>query len=166
MTGAQWIESLNLVPHPEGGYYRETYRATERVEANGLPARFQASRSLSTAIYYLLERGDFSSFHRIKSDEIWHHYAGGDLCLHLLDPATGHVALRLGCNPDTGAQPQMVVPQGTWFAAEVSAESDYTLAGCTLAPGFEFADLEMATAAVLSTEYPDAADLVRRLTRG
>jgi len=158
-----WVERLNLARHPEGGWFRETYRAAESVSA-GLPERFDGPRSFSTAIYYLLEQGDYSRLHRIKSDEIWHFYAGAPLVVHMIDPLGSCSCLRLGCNPEQGELFQVVVPAGCWFGAE--SLGGYSLVGCTVAPGFDFRDFEMADAESLLREYSRHAALIRRLTGG
>jgi len=140
---AFWIEHLELRPHPEGGYYRETYRAAERVAAAGLPARFSGPRAFSTAVYFLITRDAFSAFHRIRSDELWHFYAGATVTLATIDAAGTLVTASLGRDPTRGETLQVVVPAGTWFAAEVAEPGDFALVGCTVAPGFDFADFEL-----------------------
>jgi hypothetical protein len=143
------IRRLGLRPHPEGGFYRETFRSPVSVTlADG------RTRSASTAIHYLLPPGARSAWHRVASDEVWHHYAGGALRLYRL----GMAEVRLDRE-----QPQAVVPAGVWQAAEPEGEA--VLAGCTVAPGFEFEDFVMGTAAELIAAFPAEAALVRRLTR-
>ena len=158
-----WVEHLGLARHPEGGWFRETYRAAESFAA-GLPERFDGARSFSTAIYYLLERGDLSRFHCIKSDEIWHFYAGEPLVVHVIDPNGCCGSMRLGSDPEQGEQFQAVVPAGCWFGAE--SLGAYSLVGCTVAPGFDFRDFEMADGGLLLRDYPRHATLIRRLTGG
>jgi predicted cupin superfamily sugar epimerase len=110
MTDAKvWIDALQLRPHPEGGYYRETYRAGERVERSALPARFSGDRAFSTAIYYLLQGDDFSALHRIKQDEVWHFYDGSPITVHVIDREGNYSATRVGRNPAAGELPQAVV---------------------------------------------------------
>lgn len=138
-----YINNLKLQPHPEGGYFKETYRATENILANSLPKRFSGNRSFSTAIYYLLQQGDFSAFHRIKSDECWHFYAGKTLLIHIIEADGTYSCVNLGTNVDTGETFQFVVPANAWFAAEPAEASAFTLVGCTVAPGFDFLDFEM-----------------------
>lgn len=152
-----WIAALGLVPHPEGGHYRETYRAALAV------ARDDARRSASTAIYYLLRHGERSRLHRIPSDELWHLYAGTGLLVHVLG-AAGHAVLRLGLDLAAGERPQQLVRAGAWFGAEVERPGGWALVGCTVAPGFDFADLELADRAALTRAYPAHADLIARLT--
>ena len=125
------IRHLDLTPHPEGGHYRETYRDQSR----------QAGRSVSTAIYFLLRRGECSHWHRVDAAEIWHWYAGAPLILRISAGAEAST-LRLGTNFAGGEQPQAVVPASAWQAAE--SLGDWTLVGCTVAPGFEFSGFELA----------------------
>lgn len=159
-----YINHLNLQPHPEGGYFKETYRATENIPAASLPDRFNGDRSFSTAIYYLLQQGDYSAFHRIKSDECWHFYAGGTLYIHVLE-SDRYSCIKLGTQIDAGETFQYVVPANAWFAAEPANASTFSLAGCTVAPGFDFLDFEMADKQELITAYPAHSNIVRRLCR-
>jgi predicted cupin superfamily sugar epimerase len=126
------IARLELKPHPEGGHYRETFRDS-RSDADG--------RSRSTAIYFLLARGERSHWHRIDAVEVWHYYAGHALTLQIADD-TGLRSIRLGSNLAAGEVPQAVVPPRAWQAAE--SNGDWTLVGCTVAPGFDFATFELA----------------------
>lgn len=164
-TVSRLIEQLALQPHPEGGYYKETYRSTEQVPAQALPDRFGGSRHFSTAIYFLLEEGNFSAFHRIRSDELWHFYAGEALLVHVLDTEGKLTTLRLGSNIDEGEQFQAVVPAGCWFAAEPAPGTSYALVGCTVSPGFDFADFELAGVRSLTAAFPQHAALIQRLCR-
>ena len=131
-SAAEIIARLELKPHPEGGHYRETFRDS-RTDARG--------RSRSTAIYFLLARGERSHWHRIDAVEVWHYYAGSALTLRIADD-DGEWSFRLGPNLAAGEQPQAIVPPHTWQAAE--STGDWTLVGCTVAPGFDFATFEMA----------------------
>jgi len=131
-TAADIIARLGLKPHPEGGHYRETFRDA-RLDTNG--------RSLSTAIYFLLARGERSHWHRIDTVEIWHYYAGNPLNLQIADGG-GQRSVRLGPDLAAGEVPQTIVPAQAWQAAE--STGDWTLVGCTVAPGFDFAMFEMA----------------------
>ena len=153
------IAALGLEPHPEGGYYRETFRSPERVEkAPGVV------RNASTAVYFLLPAGTFSAWHRVSSDEAWHHYAGDPVDLHLLDDREGHRKIRLGPDVLGGEVPQYVVPAGTYQAA-IPAGARYALCGCTVAPGFDFADFDMPTRGDLGAAFPAARSMVEALTR-
>lgn len=165
-TATYWIDRYSLLPHPEGGYFKETYRSSEEIPEDGLPARFPAARTFSTAIFFLLQSTDFSAFHRIKADELWHFYAGGALEIFVIDPESGalHV-IRLGNNSDQGEHFQAVVPAGAWFASRPAVGTEYALVGCTVAPGFDFQDFEMAERQALTATYPDHATLIAELTR-
>ncbi|HEY2022259.1 cupin domain-containing protein [Paraburkholderia sp.] len=159
------IRRFDLKPHPEGGYFSETYRSAARVQRDG---ETTAARAASTAIYYLLCDGAHSAWHRIRSDEVWHFYAGGPLHVHVLDENGGAggalVTHRLG-NPLThpGTVYQAVVPAGLWFAAECADPASFALVGCTVAPGFEFSEFELADADALKTRDPGHAALIERL---
>ncbi|MDD2237154.1 MAG: cupin domain-containing protein [Kiritimatiellae bacterium] len=165
VRAADWIESLELNPHPEGGYYKEVYRSEMILSAEALPARFGAPRNCCTSIYYLLERGDFSAFHRMRQDEIWHFYDGGPARIHLLLEGGVYHSILLGRVPEQGYVLQGVVPGGCWFGAEPLEETDFVLVGCTVAPGFDFADFELARRAELTAAYPEQEALIHRLTR-
>ncbi len=154
MNAAYFIRQLGLQPHPEGGYYKETYRATGTIGADALPARFGGDRHFSTAIYYLLQNGDFSAFHRIKSDECWHFYAGDPLLIHVIEPDGTYTCAKIGKEIASGETFQWVVPATAWFAAELSPGGSFALAGCTVSPGFAYADFEMAVESSLAAEFP------------
>ena len=166
MNAAELVRELRLQPHPEGGYFRETYRAAETLSA--LPQRFAGERSISTAIYFLLEAGQCSHLHRIQSDEVWHFYSGDPLLVVEIDPAGALKTTRLGA-PAQGGTYQHMVPAGAWFGATLaeggqSAPVGFALVGCTVAPGFDFADFELADRATLLAEYPGHQDWIHRLT--
>lgn len=158
-----WIERLGLEPHPEGGHYRQTYKSPETTGT--LPARYSGPRAFSTAIYFLLEHPEVSAFHRILSDEVWHFYDGGPLTVWMISPGGGLSTLHLGPGVENGQVFQGVVPAGYWFASAPDAPG-YTLVGCTVAPGFDFADFELAERAKLAAEYPQHRELIGKLTRG
>jgi predicted cupin superfamily sugar epimerase len=158
------VSQLALQPHPEGGYYRETYRAAETVPASGLPDRYGGRRSFSTAIYYLLEAGQCSRLHRLKTDEIFHFYAGDPLIIVEIAPDGVLRETRLGADFTQEMVPQHVIGAGNWFGAVPAPESRYSLVGCTVAPGFDFADFEMAAGADLLKAYPHHTDWITRLT--
>lgn len=158
-----WVRTLGLVPHPEGGCFRETWRA-EEARAEALPGRFEGPRAFGTAILYLLRAGEFSCFHRLRGDEVWHLYDGGPLWLHVLVPGGEYVRHVLGRDGARGERPQHVVAHGRWFAAEPAPGTDFALTGCTVSPGFEYEDLEMAERAALRAAWPGHAALVDRLT--
>jgi predicted cupin superfamily sugar epimerase len=159
-----WIDGLQLRRHPEGGYFRETYRSEEVLAAACLPGRFGGSRALSTAIYYLLEGEAFSALHRIKQDEVWHFYEGSSLTLHVIDRDGRHTTTRLGRDLPAGAVPQAVVKAGCLFGATVNDTHSYALVGCTVAPGFDFADFELPSREELLRLFPQHRDIIERLT--
>lgn len=160
-TAQTLIRQLGLLPHPEGGHYRETYRSQQSMVLPGS----SASRHVCTGIYFLLEAGNFSAFHRIASDEMWHFYAGQAIDILEIDEA-GHLqSTRLGPDITHGDTPQHVVPAGRWFASRLSAGGTFVLVGCTVAPGFDFADFELGQRASLCAAYPQHAETVCALTR-
>lgn len=159
------INTLGLARHPEGGWFRETYRATEAIPAAALPDRYGGARSFCTAIYFLLKKGEVSALHRINSDELWHFHAGTGLTIHVFSRGGEYRSLQLGADPCAGESFQAVVPAGCWFGAEVTGDGEYSLVGCTVAPGFDFADFEMADRQPLLRQFPSHASVVRRLTR-
>lgn len=167
MSDAQaWIDRFDLEEHPEGGYYRETYRAHERIPEAALPDRFDGARDMAALIYFLLPGGSFSAFHRIHQDEVWHFYAGDPLVLHLIDPEEAYRTHTLGRRPEEGHVLHAVVPAGTWFGATVAEDTGYSLVGCTTAPAFDFADFELADREDLIDQYPQHRSIIERLTRG
>jgi predicted cupin superfamily sugar epimerase len=160
-----WIEKLNLVKHPEGGYYVRTYFSREWIEREHLPQRFAGSRPFSTAIYYLLPGDEFSAFHRIHSDEMWHFYAGSTLTLHILEGEGRVTEKKLGRDFERGERFQHLVEAGCWFGATVEDEASYSLLGCTVSPGFAYEDFEIADRENLLAQYPDHRKLIISLTR-
>jgi predicted cupin superfamily sugar epimerase len=158
-----WISKLALIPHPEGGHYRETYRAQGGVPATGSD-RHPEGRPWSTAIYYLLRSGEVSRLHRLRSDELFHFYAGSRLVIHVLGEDGSHRDVALGRDPDRGETLQAVVPAGSWFGATVGAEGSFALVGCTVAPGFEYRDFELADRATLLGRFPQHRALIELLT--
>jgi uncharacterized protein len=164
LTADDVVRLLALSPHPEGGFYRETFRASDLPVS--LPDR--GVRAASTAIYFLLRRDDFSALHRVRSDEAWHHYLGAPLELHLFDDA-GHIRLSLGPDLARGERPQAVVPCGVLQGARLGASDaghDFALVGCTVAPGFDFLDFEMPSRGALVAGFPAHRALIEELTRG
>ncbi len=155
----QRIRALALVRHPEGGWFRETWRSAESVPPGALPARFPGARCLATSILYLLPAGERSHFHRLRADETWWHHDGGAMHLHLLGPDG---AREVVVGPES---PQALVPHGTWFAAEPAPGADWALAGCGTTPGFEYEDFELADRGALLAEFPSHEALVLRFTR-
>lgn len=165
MTAQMFVDLLKLQHHPEGGYYKETYRASGIIKEECLPGVFNGERSYSTAIYFLLQQGDYSAFHRIKSDECWHFYEGGPLLVHMIDNRGNHSCVQLGRNLHKGEVFQFVVPANVWFASQPAPGTSFSLVGCTVSPGFDFADFEMANADELTAEFPAHHELINRLCR-
>jgi len=163
-TARFWIEKLQLQKHPEGGWFREVYRSAEMIRASALPAGFSGDRSISTSIYYLLEGDDFSAFHRIKSDELWHFYTGTS-AIGIISIEEGKIKRQfLGDNPDQNQYFQVVVPKNTWFAASLVNKKGFALAGCTVSPGFHFDDFEMANQKLIG-QFPELENEIVGLLR-
>jgi predicted cupin superfamily sugar epimerase len=158
-----WIEKLALTRHPEGGCFAESYRSAESVPTEALPGRFHGPRVFCTAIYFLLERGDFSALHRIKSDEIWHFYGGAPLTVQVITSGGEHYEILLGRDAAQDHCLQAVVPTGCWFGAETRGA--FSLVGCTVAPGFDFSDFEMAERSRVAASFTQHGPLINRLTR-
>jgi uncharacterized protein len=165
MQARDWIEGLQLRPHPEGGWFRETYRSAETVVQGHLPPRFTGDRVFSTAIYFLLQGDDFSALHRFKQDEVWHFYDGSALSISVINPEGQLSTIILGRDLEAGESPQAVVPAGCLFGARLNERDSFALIGCTVAPGFDFADFEMPSRRELLELYPQHRAVIERLTR-
>lgn len=159
------IKGLELLPHPEGGYFKETYRSQLIIPKDILPVDFDGDRNTCTAIYFLLTSDNFSAFHKIKQDEMWHFYSGSPINLHIINGQGHYQKIMIGSNLERGELPQFVVKGGDWFASEVAEPDSHALAGCTVSPGFDFADFEMADRIELSQKFPDHQQIINRLTR-
>ncbi|MFA8299643.1 MAG: cupin domain-containing protein [Hyphomicrobiales bacterium] len=162
-TKETYIKSLNLSPHPEGGFFREVYRSSMVCDKQCLPHEFDSERTFSTAIYYMLTKSDISKFHRIKSDELWHHYDGACFFIHIIHPSGKYECKKLG-KLENDAHPLAVVPANCWFAAEIEKDKDYGLVGCTVSPGFDFKDFEMGNRKTLLSEYENLRDIINVFT--
>ncbi|OAM91488.1 cupin [Termitidicoccus mucosus] len=158
-TAKDWIEALGLLPHPEGGYYREMLRSRDRIN---LPDGRE--RVCYTSIYFLLTNENPSRFHRLKSDEVWYFHAGAALTVHCLTPG-GYDHIRLGPEPEHGEVLQACVPKGAVFGATVDAVGAFALVSCMVSPGFEFEDFELADQAELLAAHPRHHAIIRRLAR-
>ncbi|HEY0274365.1 MAG TPA: cupin domain-containing protein [Chitinophaga sp.] len=163
-TAAYWRQHLQLEAHVEGGAFRETYRSALQLPKAALPGAFKGNRAAATGIYFLLEEGQYSAFHRIAADEMWHFYDGYPLSIYEITPAGALLHHRLGRNPEAGEQLQHVIPAGSWFASRTETPGGFALVGCTVAPGFDFADFELAGRAALQAAYPQHAALIATLT--
>ena len=164
-TIATIIKQLGLLPHPEGGFYKDSHRSNLTIAEGCLPEGYSGSRNVSTAIYFLLTSGNFSAFHRIRQDEVWHFYKGAPISLHVITKNGIYENHIIGPELALGQVPQYVVQGGDWFASEVSQKDSYSLAGCTVSPGFDFADFEMAQKDDLMNQFPDFKRIISRLCR-
>jgi len=165
LTVQELVQLHGMQPHPEGGYYKETYRSGEAIAKDSLPERFAGDRSFSTAIYFLLEQGNFSAFHKIKSDECWHFYAGQTLEVYVIHHNRQLEIIKLGSDIANGETFQYVVPAECWFASRPAENAAFCFVGCTVAPGFDFADFELAKANELIAIYPQHAAIIKGLCR-
>ncbi len=159
-----YIEKLNLIAHPEGGYFKEVYRSNEVIKAEHLPDRYTKERSFSTSIYFLLEGEQVSKFHKLKSDEIWHFYDGSPIQIFMISPKGTLQKRILGKNLDKNELPQLVIENGNWFGAKVLEKNSFTLIGCAVSPGFDFKDFELADKEKLIKKFPAHAKIVDELT--
>lgn len=165
-SAQEWIDLLDLQEHPEGGYFKEVYRSEGGVEMSALPKRYgmRGRRAFCTSIYYMLTSDQFSALHRLRSDETWHFYAGSPLKISILSPAGVHTDVFLGNDPMNNQEFQIVIPHNHWFGAKVIQTGGYTLAGCTVSPGFDFKDFEMGERGKLLKRFPDHSTLIEALT--
>ena len=163
-TAKFWIEKLGLQKHPEGGWFKEIYRSEERIDLSGSTIWFNGKRNCSTSIYFLLEGSNFSAFHRIKSDETWRFYTGNSAVLiHWIED--GKISSnKLGNKPSNFESFQVVVPKNRWFAAELENKNGFALVGCTVSPGFDFADFELADQKLL-VEFPELKKQISALVK-
>lgn len=158
-TADELARRLGLAPHPEGGFYRETHRSSVMVDTPRGP------RAASTAIYFLVTRGSFSALHRIASDEVWHHYAGAPLRVVCIDDDGARDDRLVGPDLAAGQSPQATVRAGVWFGATIEGDGEWALVGCTVAPGFDFADFELARRDAMTKRFPEHAAIIEALTR-
>jgi predicted cupin superfamily sugar epimerase len=161
----KYIEKLQLKLHPEGGYYKEIYRAGEMILPEHLPKRYKSARNFSTSIYFLLEGNQVSHFHRLKSDEQWHYYDGSNIVLYVIDEGGNLNKILLGRNIEKGESLQTVIKQNSWFAAELLDKTSFALIGCTVAPGFDLNDFELGKKGELIDTFPQLRELIYKLTK-
>ncbi len=157
------IKALNLQKHPEGGYFSEIYRSKE--EISSLPERFKHAHSLYTSIYFLLQENDYSAFHILMSDEVWHFYEGTVLDIHIIRKDGSLETVSLGRDTAKGERYQYLVESGQYFSAEVRDKTSFALVGCTVSPGFEYEDFEMPEREELMKRYPLHIKTITRLSR-
>lgn len=156
------IAQLGLQAHPERGFFSETYRSEQMIESSAHGGK----RAASTAVYFLITDEQGSTYlHRLLSDEIFHLYEGGPLEVLMLFPDGQGQVKRLGTNLEADERPQIVIPSGTWFGTALPENVPYCLFGCTVSPGFEFADFALAQGPELAAAYPAFADLIMRMSR-
>ncbi len=160
----KYIEKLQLIPHPEGGYYKEIYRAGEMILQEHLPKRYKSARNFSTSIYFLLEGNQVSNFHKLKSDEQWHFYDGSSIVIYVIDERGNLNKILLGRNIDKGESLQEVIKQNSWFAADLVDKTSFALIGCTVAPGFDFSDFELGKRDELINTFPQLRELIYKFT--
>ena len=159
------VKKFGLTPHPEGGFFKETYRSAGKIGFENPGTDLDGERNYSTCIYFLLCSDSFSAFHRIIQDEIWHFYDGSPVELHMISPTGNYSLVILGRNIHEEQVYQLVIPGGTWFAARVAPGNDYSLVGCTVSPGFEFSDFELGNRESLLQILPEHEAIIRELTR-
>lgn len=157
----QLIRLLELEPHPEGGFYKEVYRSEESINYGS--GQFPDGRNYCTSIYYLLGSDDISRFHRIKSDETWHHYEGSSITIQIIHEDGLYEALYLGKNLENDQLPQQTVPAGSWFGVTVDNPDSFALCGCTVSPGFDFRDFEMADRYKMLQAFPEHEAIIKKL---
>ncbi len=157
---AYLIQALNLLPHPEGGFYRQTYKSELAITLHG-----NRKRHAGTAIYYLLSEQDFSALHRIQSDELWLFHQGEPLEIIIFNSNNEVQAIILGNDIEAGEQPQAMIPAHTWFGARIKSRKGYSLVSCTVSPGFDFADFELANRNELINQFPQHKGVVEAFTR-
>lgn len=165
MTADYLVKTLHLQPHPEGGYYKESYRSEELIRSEALPDRFSGTRSMATAIYFLIEKNNFSALHKIKSDETWHFYAGDALEVIELHEDGVLKSTLIGNQPGKGEVFQYTVKANIWFGSRVKQGGSFSLVGCTVAPGFDFKDFEMANRTAMIKTYPQHKTMIEAMTR-
>lgn len=165
MTEAEKIiQRLELEPHPEGGYFKETYRSEGKISQNHLPDVFDGDRNLSTCIYFLLTSETFSAFHKINQDEFWHFYKGSAIQLFMISEEGKLSEVIIGNNLENGEVPQFVVPKNYWFAARIIQPESYALVGCTVSPGFDFRDFILPSRAELLEKFPQHEKVITQFT--
>lgn len=158
------IQKLDLRPHPEGGYFKETYRSEEQISHSELGDNYSGKRNVSTCIYFLLTSNMFSAFHKINQDEIWHFYEGSPIELHTISDDGHHTKYLIGGDFSSGQTPQLVIRGGNYFAAKIIEEEVYALVGCTVAPGFDFDDFDLPSRKELISKFPEHKELIKNFT--
>jgi predicted cupin superfamily sugar epimerase len=165
MTVETLVKELDLLPHPEGGYYKETYRSEGTIAQACLSSDFSGERNMATGIYFLIEKENFSALHKIKSDETWHFYYGDALEVIEINEQGDLIITKIGSNILKGETFQYTVKANTWFGSRVSANGNFSLVGCTVYPGFDFNDFELAKRDDLIKLFPKHQTIITELTR-
>lgn len=150
----EYIVKLGLTAHPEGGFYKETYRSEAEI----------GNRNLMTSIYFLITSNNISRFHRIKSDEMWYFHDGSPLSVHTLSKEKGHQIHKVGLDLSKGESPQLLVRANTIFGSTLEVKDSYSLVSCTVSPGFDFADFELFDTDFLLNMFPKNEEIVRRMS--
>lgn len=161
----QLVSLLDLQPHPEGGFYKETYRSEHSIPNNVLAGNHEGDRSYGTGIYFMLTGDAFSAFHRIEQDELWFFHQGGTIELHMISPLGEHTKHLIGNDIVNGEEPQLLVPATYWFAARVVEEDNFALVSCTVSPGFDFRDFILPSKIELTAKFPQHAQIIDQFTR-
>ncbi|ABX42044.1 cupin domain-containing protein [Lachnoclostridium phytofermentans] len=162
-TSDYFIKNLNMIPHPEGGFYKEVYASDENITSKELKIDFEGSRMLWTSIYFLLRDGEVSNFHRLKSDEMWYYHSGSPLTIYMISPNGELFTEQLGLDIENGEKPQVLVPKDYIFGSAMNNEG-YALVGCMVSPGFEFRDFELFKRNELIEKYPQHQQIIHKLT--
>lgn len=162
-TADYFVKNLNMIPHPEGGFYKEIYASEENITSRELEVDFEGSRKLWTSIYFLLRDGEVSNFHRLKSDEMWYYHSGSPLTIYMISPEGQLITEQLGINVENGEKPQVLVPKNYIFGSAMNNQG-YALVGCMVSPGFEFRDFELFERNFLLEKYPQYKEIILKLT--
>ena len=165
LNSKEIIDYLNLTPHPEGGYFKETYRSKQSIINSELWEGAKGSRNYSTGIYFMLENQQFSAFHKIRQDEMWHFYMGASILIHMINKEGEYKLITIGNKINKGEFFQYVIPANTWFASELKDKKGFSLCGCTVSPGFDFNDFEMPSRKFLIEKFPKQKKIISRLTK-
>ncbi|EGA89801.1 hypothetical protein GPDM_08330 [Planococcus donghaensis MPA1U2] len=160
MNAQERITRLDMTAHPEGGYYKQSFVSPEKVTTASHPQE----RNLYTSIYFLLQSHDISHFHRLKSDELWYFHAGEAVTVHILDENGSYRAEKLGLDIAAGERPQVLVEKGSIFGSTVDAEATFSLVGCMVSPGFDFADFELMVQSELLERFPKHEEIIKKMT--
>ena len=164
MTASELISHFDLTAHPEGGYFKETYRSKGEILEKNLGNHYTGNRNYCTSIYFLLTSNKFSAFHKINQDEIWHFYTGTTLKLHQISPEGKYSFVMIGNDFINGEIAQYTVPAHHYFAAEVLQKESFSFVGCTVSPGFDFRDFVLPSCAELTKEFPNQSKIIEALT--